>query len=131
MADGYPEIRVLSCIGGESVKNQIETIRRGVHAVVATPGRLIDMLDKKIMNLNVCRYLCFDEADRMIDMGFEEEVRNIISYFKVYNILVGKNLIRLESYIYSFRFCLGTTSNTFILCDYAEENSKLCQERTR
>lgn len=83
MADGYPEIRVLSCIGGESVKNQIETIRHGVHVVVATPGRLIDMLDKKIMNLNVCRYLCFDEADRMIDMGFEEEVRNIISYFKV------------------------------------------------
>jgi ATP-dependent RNA helicase DDX41 len=50
--------------------------------VVATPGRLIDMLDKKIMTLTVCRYLCFDEADRMIDMGFEEEVRNIISFFK-------------------------------------------------
>jgi ATP-dependent RNA helicase DDX41 len=83
MGDGYPDIRVLTCIGGESLKNQIETIKRGVHVVVATPGRLIDMLDKKIMNLNVCRYLCFDEADRMIDMGFEEEVRNIISYFKV------------------------------------------------
>lgn len=86
MTDSYPEIRVLTCIGGESLKNQIETIRRGVHVVVATPGRLIDMLDKKIMNLNVCRYLCFDEADRMIDMGFEEEVRNIISYFKVHEI---------------------------------------------
>lgn len=49
---------------------------------MATPGRLIDMLDKKIINLNICRYLCFDEADRMIDMGFEEEVRNIISFFK-------------------------------------------------
>ena len=54
----------------------------GVHIIVATPGRLIDMLDKKIVNLNVCRYLCFDEADRMIDMGFEDEVRNIISYFR-------------------------------------------------
>ncbi len=51
--------------------------------MVATPGRLIDMLDKKVLNLDICRYLCFDEADRMIDMGFEEEVRNIISYFKV------------------------------------------------
>ncbi len=79
----YPEVRVLACIGGDPIKNQIETIKRGIHIVVATPGRLIDMLDKKIMNLNVCRYLCFDEADRMIDMGFEEEVRNIISYFKV------------------------------------------------
>ena len=41
--------------------------------MVATPGRLIDLLDKKIMNLDICRYLFFDEADRMIDMGFEEE----------------------------------------------------------
>ena len=80
--EGYPELRVLACIGGDPLKNQVESIRRGVHIVVATPGRLIDMLDKKIINLNVCRYLCFDEADRMIDMGFEEEVRNIISYFK-------------------------------------------------
>jgi ATP-dependent RNA helicase DDX41 len=47
---------------------------RGVHIVVATPGRLIDLLDKKIMNLDICRYLCFDEADRMIEeVGFEEE----------------------------------------------------------
>ncbi len=79
---GFPEIRCLACIGGDPLKNQIELIKRGVHIVVATPGRLIDMLDKRIMNLNICRYLCFDEADRMIDMGFEEEVRNIISYFK-------------------------------------------------
>lgn len=82
MKEGFPEVRVLACIGGESIKNQTETIKRGVHIVVATPGRLIDMLDKKIINLNICRYLCFDEADRMIDLGFEEEVRNIISYFK-------------------------------------------------
>lgn len=80
--EGYPEIKVLACIGGDPIKNQIETIKRGIHIIVATPGRLIDMLDKKIINLKICRYLCFDEADRMIDMGFEEEVRNIISYFK-------------------------------------------------
>lgn len=56
---------------------------RGVHIMVATPGRLMDMLDKKMVNLNICRYLCLDEADRMIDMGFEEDVRTIFSYFKV------------------------------------------------
>ena len=56
---------------------------RGVHIITATPGRLMDMLDKKMMNLDVCRYLCLDEADRMIDMGFEEDVRTIFSYFKV------------------------------------------------
>ena len=57
---------------------------RGVHVITATPGRLMDMLDKKMINLEVCRYLCLDEADRMIDMGFEEDVRTIFSYFKVY-----------------------------------------------
>lgn len=52
--------------------------------VVATPGRLIDLLNKKKINLDNCKYLCMDEADRMIDMGFEEDVRTIMSYFKVW-----------------------------------------------
>lgn len=51
--------------------------------MVATPGRLMDMLEKKIVKLSVCRYLCMDEADRMIDLGFEEDVRTIFSYFQV------------------------------------------------
>ena len=51
--------------------------------VIATPGRLMDMLTKKKFNLDICKYLCMDEADRMIDMGFEEDVRTIMSYFKV------------------------------------------------
>lgn len=51
--------------------------------MVATPGRLMDMLEKKIVKLSVCRYLCMDEADRMIDLGFEEDVRTIFSYFNV------------------------------------------------
>ena len=50
---------------------------------MATPGRLMLMLDKKMVTLDVCRYLTLDEADRMIDMGFEEDVRTIFSYFKV------------------------------------------------
>lgn len=56
---------------------------RGPHMVVATPGRLMDMLTRKKINLDICKYLCMDEADRMIDLGFEEDVRNIMSYFKV------------------------------------------------
>lgn len=51
--------------------------------MVATPGRLMDMLDKKMVTLDICRYLAMDEADRMIDMGFEEDIRTIFSYFKV------------------------------------------------
>lgn len=50
---------------------------------MATPGRLSDLLNKKIFNLQVCRYLVLDEADRMLDMGFEDELRTIFSFFKV------------------------------------------------
>ncbi|XP_003384704.3 PREDICTED: probable ATP-dependent RNA helicase DDX41 [Amphimedon queenslandica] len=81
-AEGYPVVRPLLCIGGVPMKDQIDRLKRGVHIVVATPGRLMDLLDKKIMNLDVCRYLSLDEADRMIDLGFEEDIRTIFSYFK-------------------------------------------------
>ncbi|KAK6185869.1 hypothetical protein SNE40_008012 [Patella caerulea] len=80
--DGYPSLRTALCIGGLAIKEQLDVIKRGVHVMVATPGRLMDMLDKKMINLDVCRYLSIDEADRMIDMGFEEDVRTIFSYFK-------------------------------------------------
>lgn len=80
--DRMPELRCCLCIGGTAVKEQLDTIKKGVHIMVATPGRLMDMLDKKMVTLDVCRYLCLDEADRMIDMGFEEDVRTIFSFFK-------------------------------------------------
>ncbi|XP_065882908.1 probable ATP-dependent RNA helicase DDX41 [Dysidea avara] len=81
-SQSYPLVKTVLMIGGLAVRDQAESVRRGVHIVVATPGRLMDMLNKKIMNLEVCRYLCLDEADRMIDMGFEEDIRTIFSYFK-------------------------------------------------
>uniref|UniRef100_T1IIY9 RNA helicase n=1 Tax=Strigamia maritima TaxID=126957 RepID=T1IIY9_STRMM len=79
---GLPEIRSCLCIGGTAVKQQLDLMRRGCHIMVATPGRLMDMLNKKMITLDICRYLCLDEADRMIDMGFEEDVRTIFSFFK-------------------------------------------------
>lgn len=64
------------------MRDQVRQIGGGVHIIVATPGRLIDMLGKQIINFQVCRYLVLDEADRMVDMGFEEDVRQVFSYFK-------------------------------------------------
>lgn len=55
----------------------------GVHIVVATPGRLFDMLEKGKLNLHLCKYIAIDEADRMMDQGFEEDLRNIFSFFHV------------------------------------------------
>lgn len=79
---GLPEIRGALAIGGTPVNDTMSVVNNGCHICVATPGRLMDMLDKKMINLSVCRYLCMDEADRMIDMGFEEDIRTIFSYFK-------------------------------------------------
>ncbi|KAG9030092.1 DEAD-box ATP-dependent RNA helicase 35 [Tulasnella sp. JGI-2019a] len=80
--DGYPAINTLLCMGGISMGDQHHVLSKGLHIVVATPGRLKDMLGKKRFTFDECRYFCMDEADRMIDMGFEDDVREIMSYFR-------------------------------------------------
>ena len=78
----YPQLRTQLLIGGESTRDQVDVIRqRGVHAIVATPGRLRDILKKRFMTLDICRYICLDEADRMLDLGFDEEVGEIMNFF--------------------------------------------------
>lgn len=78
---GYPRVRALLCIGGISMSEQKDVLDAGAHIVVATPGRLDEMLDKGRMGLEQCTFLCLDEADRMIDLGFEDEVRRIMGFF--------------------------------------------------
>jgi ATP-dependent RNA helicase DDX41 len=82
--DGHPQLRTLLCIGGISMSDQAHTLGQGIHIVVATPGRLIDMLEKKKFTFDGCKFMCMDEADRMIDLGFEDDVRTIMSFFKVF-----------------------------------------------
>ncbi|KAL3744755.1 hypothetical protein ACJRO7_013943 [Eucalyptus globulus] len=74
---GYPELRALLCIGGVDMRSQVEVVRKGVHIVVATLGRLKDMLAKKKMNLVIA-----DEADRLVDLGFEDDIREVFDHFK-------------------------------------------------
>lgn len=79
---GFPEIRSLLCIGGEDKRTQSELIsKRGVHIVVATPGRLNHFLKLKEMNLRLCKYICLDEGDRMLDLGFDDEVATTFNHF--------------------------------------------------
>jgi superfamily II DNA/RNA helicase len=82
-AADFPRLNVLLCMGGIAMGEQAHVLGGGIHIVVATPGRLIDMLEKRKFNFDICRYMCMDEADRMIDLGFEDDVRNIMSFFKV------------------------------------------------
>jgi ATP-dependent RNA helicase DDX5/DBP2 len=64
--------------GGAPKGPQIRDLRNGVEIVIATPGRLIDMLDSRVTNLRRVTYLVLDEADRMLDMGFEPQIRKIV-----------------------------------------------------
>ncbi|OQS01773.1 DEAD/DEAH box RNA helicase [Achlya hypogyna] len=79
----YPELRSILCIGGQDKREQLELVyRAGVHIVVATPGRLKDFLNAKKLSLDLCEYICLDEGDRMLDLGFDEEVAAIFNHFK-------------------------------------------------
>ncbi|XLR18291.1 hypothetical protein S83_046203 [Arachis hypogaea] len=79
---GYPELRPLLCIGEMDTRSQVDIVKKGVHIVVATPGRLKDLLAKKKMNLDSCRYLTLDEADRLVDLGLEDDIREVFDHLK-------------------------------------------------
>ena len=78
----FPEIRPCLCIGGVPLKEQMNVVRKGVHAIIATPGRLNDHLNKRRFNLDACSYICLDEGDRMLDMGFDTEIQNVFNHFR-------------------------------------------------
>lgn len=71
---------IRSCVvyGGQDIKHQFRELDRGCDILVATPGRLTDFLERGRITLNQVTYLVFDEADRMLDMGFEPQIRNIV-----------------------------------------------------
>jgi ATP-dependent RNA helicase RhlE len=71
-------LRMATVFGGVSERPQIEALRSGVDLVVATPGRLIDLMDQRVANLSGIGFLVLDEADRMLDMGFLPAIRRIV-----------------------------------------------------
>jgi|SRR4030095_6726544 ATP-dependent RNA helicase RhlE len=70
-------------IGGANIKSQIADLRRGVTVVIATPGRLLDLVERRMLNLSHVDVLVLDEADRMLDMGFLPAIRKVFSLIPV------------------------------------------------
>nr|CAD7199194.1 unnamed protein product [Timema douglasi]CAD7263565.1 unnamed protein product [Timema shepardi] len=79
-------IRTVVVVGGLSREEQGFRLRMGCEIVIATPGRLIDVLENRYLVLNQCTYIVLDEADRMIDMGFEPDVQKILDFMPVTNL---------------------------------------------
>jgi len=74
----YCKVRMVSVVGGRDAEQQAFSLRQGAEVVFATPGRLCDSLDKRHTVLNQCNYVVIDEADKMVDLGFEEYVRRVL-----------------------------------------------------
>ncbi|TQV97358.1 hypothetical protein V2A60_000024 [Cordyceps javanica] len=77
--------RCVSIVGGHSLEEQAYALRNGAEIIVATPGRLVDCIERRLLVLSQCCYVIMDEADRMIDMGFEEPVNKILDALPVSN----------------------------------------------
>ncbi len=75
-----PNLSIATVYGGANIVTQIREIRDGAQIIVATPGRLMDMIERKAVNLSEIQYLILDEADEMLNMGFEEDVKHILSF---------------------------------------------------
>jgi len=74
----YLAVRTTVVFGGVSINPQIEALRSGCDLLVATPGRLLDLAERRVLDLRSIRYLVLDEADRMLDMGFIPAIRRIL-----------------------------------------------------
>jgi ATP-dependent RNA helicase DeaD len=78
-AQNLPALKILPVYGGASIDKQISELRRGVHLVVATPGRLLDLLRRNSCDLSNIKIFVLDEADEMLNMGFQEDIEAIFN----------------------------------------------------
>lgn len=75
-----PKSRIQAVYGGASITDQIRALQKTPQIIVATPGRLIDLIKRKKINLESIQYVVLDEADEMLNMGFKEEIDNILAF---------------------------------------------------
>lgn len=71
-------VKIVAAYGGASISHQFRNLEKGVDILVATPGRLVDIIERGRVSLRMIKYLTLDEADRMLDMGFEPQIRKIV-----------------------------------------------------
>lgn len=74
------KVNVLAVYGGAAISTQISALRKTQHIIIATPGRLIDLIERKAINLSQLQFLVLDEADEMLNMGFKDELDKILSF---------------------------------------------------
>lgn len=78
-----PDVKVLPVYGGSSIESQIRALRKGVQIIVATPGRLIDLINRGVVDLDDVHTVILDEADEMLNMGFLDDIKEILTHVPV------------------------------------------------
>ena len=86
------DLKILPVYGGSSIDSQIRSLKRGVHIIVATPGRLIDLMERKVAQLATIRDVVMDEADEMLNMGFTDSINAILE-----NIPQDRNILMFSA----------------------------------
>ena len=74
-----PDIKTVAVYGGTDIRQQLSELHHGVHIIVATPGRMVDILQRKKADFKTIKHVVLDEADEMLNMGFEEDLQTILS----------------------------------------------------
>jgi ATP-dependent RNA helicase DDX5/DBP2 len=137
-------VRVNStCLYGGAPKSvQIRNVRQGCEIIIATPGRLLDLLNENVFTLERCSFLVLDEADRMLDMGFEPQIRQILNRIRtdrqvlMWSATWPKNVMRLAQDMLGRDFIqvkIGTSElqankkikQTIVMCEPMEKKEKL------
>ncbi len=78
-ASGVKSLNIVAIYGGASISEQIRKVRKGAHIIVATPGRLMDMMERKVVRIQAIRFVVLDEADEMLNMGFKDAIDAILA----------------------------------------------------
>lgn len=137
----YTGIRTVSIYGGQSINLQHDQLRRGVQIVVATPGRLIDHVKHGSIQLENVKYVVLDEADRMLDMGFIDDIKFILFYVNddrqtcLFSATMPREILRLaQEYMKDIQqirlneeeLSLDTIDQSYLIVQEREKFKHLC-----
>jgi ATP-dependent RNA helicase DeaD len=137
----YTGIRTVSIYGGQSIGIQYKQLRKGVQIVVATPGRLIDHIKRRSISLKEVKFAVLDEADRMLDMGFVDDIKYILSYMRedrhtcLFSATMPREVLRLaqeymvdpkEIRLNEKELSLDTIDQTYLVVHENEKFKHLC-----
>ena len=137
----YTGIRIVAIYGGQRINLQIDQLRKGAQIVVATPGRLIDHVKSGTIRLDDVNYVVLDEADRMLDMGFIDDIKFILFYVNedrqtcLFSATMPPEILRLsheymknpkEIRLNEDELSLDTINQSYLIIDEREKFKHLC-----